>query len=342
MNKVDAKASYCTPTHCYSTMRSPVLATVGIIAGGILIALGLLLRSYAGMGTVGMISLTASGGVLMASFLLLQAVNCCIQKIFGPGSMHKAAERGDLTFLKKNLSKINERNGQGETPFQQALQNNSPTSIQFFLQNNANICTTDKNGWTPLHTAIHANNPIGIITALIEKGADLNALTLQQETPLDIAILARHVGAGILLIEKGADLTRKDSEGNTYLMKAMQANGNEKLVDKLIGSGKIDLNARNTQGKTAFDFSWGLHSPAVTIQKLLLAGADPNIQDSEGCFFFHKLIQAKRIEPIKYFIDAGVDLNAKNSEGKTALALAREHTLGTVICSLIQSKGGTV
>lgn len=83
---------------------------------------------------------------------------------------------------------------------------------------NKNIPATEKNTEESL---IHrAANSLSIATFLIHKGADINALTTNGETPLH---LTKNIKIARLLIKNGADVDVKDKKGYTALDYARKA-----------------------------------------------------------------------------------------------------------------------
>ncbi len=71
------------------------------------------------------------------------------------------------------------------------------------------------------------------------------------ETALAAAVRSGRLDASMLFAEKGGDLTCRDRNGRTLLMKAAQG-GYFDLVEFLVGSKQIDVNARD------YDKVWAL------------------------------------------------------------------------------------
>ena len=56
------------------------------------------------------------------------------------------------------------------------------------LEDGADITATDSDGWTLLHWAARCNKRTDVIELLLEHGADVDAKTNDNETPLLVAI----------------------------------------------------------------------------------------------------------------------------------------------------------
>jgi ankyrin repeat protein len=59
---------------------------------------------------------------------------------------------------------------------------NNSTTVQFLLNNGANIRATNNEGDTPLHLAC-AENSWEIVLRLLDKGADVHLKNIERETP---------------------------------------------------------------------------------------------------------------------------------------------------------------
>ena len=81
------------------------------------------------------------------------------------------------------------------------------------------------------------------------------------------------------LVENGADIEEKDSQGNTLLCQAIQL-GRTKLFDALLAK-HAQLNALCEDRKTALHLAYELQRNSF-VAKLNFHGADKNIRDSDG------------------------------------------------------------
>jgi ankyrin repeat protein len=110
-------------------------------------------------------------------------------------------------------------------------------------------------GFTPLHFAAFFGHPEAA-RLLVERGADLEARSTNEQFALDAAPLhsasaAGHVEACRVLLNAGADVNAVQHGGYTALLDAA-ANGNDELVELLLERG-ADRTARLDDGRTFDD-----------------------------------------------------------------------------------------
>jgi len=143
-----------------------------------------------------------------------------------------------------------------------------------------------------------------LIDEYLKKGGDINKTNSFGMTFLMIACdkgskLGRHKYAdwndgpyeSVLelidyLIENGADVNRRDRDGNTALYFAC---GVEERMERILNAG-ADINYKNNKGETALIEAARLNYP-ITTEQLLKLGADPNIKDSLGLDALEHAIQ---------------------------------------------------
>jgi ankyrin repeat protein len=134
---------------------------------------------------------------------------------------------------------------------------------------------------------------MGVVQALVLSGADVNAKDLFGNTPLIYAAAGGHLHLVRWLITLGVQVNAKNQIGMTALQRA-QMQGHTDVFTLLKKYGAED---------EAQDIAYGVGAVVGTLD-LLQAASDGNLQGVQAC------------------LATGVDVNAKNAEGWTALMIA--------------------
>ncbi|GFO40273.1 ankyrin-3 [Plakobranchus ocellatus] len=132
----------------------------------------------------------------------------------------------------------------------------------------------------------NAGQKLGVISMLLDAGADPNKVNRWGNTALHLAVARQKLGVISMLLEAGAD------------------------------SNKVNL-----QGNTALHLAVAEQKPGV-ISMLLEAGADPNKVNCQGDTALHLAVTAQKLGVISMLLDAGADLEVRNSHGFTPLLKA--------------------
>ncbi|MGY1638467.1 ankyrin repeat domain-containing protein [Geodermatophilus sp. SYSU D00742] len=195
-------------------------------------------------------------------------------------------------------------------------------------------------GWTPLHVAV-AEAQVDVVRVLVAAGADLDARTEHDRTPLHTALeFAPHLVAE--LRELGASV---DAPSAAYLddvdRLTAELDRGTPLADPVTG---VDLLTWAAAGGAAgaaqalldrgADVDGGaLHAAAAgrrldLVRLLLDAGADVNRRDPDtGRYPLHAAVAAgvdgDAPEVVRALLDAGADVNATTNDGASALDISR-------------------
>lgn len=139
-----------------------------------------------------------------------------------------------------------------------------------------NGCATTKDSIL-LVTAENGN--IEYMSRLLDEGADVNVKRSDGNSALMLASYAGHFYTVRLLVEKGAEINAKNESGFTALMIAASASHAD-IVEFLIEKG-ADVNAKNNNGATAL--LCGSESGSIeVVLALLKGGADVNVKTHNG------------------------------------------------------------
>src|SRR5712691_2478307 len=222
--------------------------------------------------------------------------------------------------------------------------------VQTLVAAKADVNQVDANGITPLIEAI-ANNHVNVARFLIDHGADIQASDWYGRTPLWAAVETRNqdfdantqensidrapfLGLINVLIERGADLNVRTKEVPPFKRHFLKGTGSLSWVD--------------FTGQTPF-LSAAL-SGDVTVMRLLLAsGADPKIPTVEGptalmaaagvnWVFYQTYDEGPKalLEAVQLCYELGMDVNAVNSMGLTALHGAANRGSDDIIRFLVE------
>ncbi|HEY8805841.1 MAG TPA: ankyrin repeat domain-containing protein, partial [Clostridium sp.] len=136
-------------------------------------------------------------------------------------------------------------------------QNNYFKIIEFLINNGADINSHhSKFSETPLHKLCARITPqIDVITMILKKGAEVNAINISGKTPVFYCSFNYSVELLNLLVKYGADINIKDKYKNTLLhddyINCFDEHFEEFL--KVLISLNFDINSRNSSGLTPLD-----------------------------------------------------------------------------------------
>jgi len=195
--------------------------------------------------------------------------------------LFQAAEKGEFETVKGLLTKYPEmknarRNG-GWTLLH--LSFNSRALVEYLIENGAEIEARTDGQWTPLHSQAYYGHKDGV-ELLLEQGANIEAKHAYDITPLLNSIRWNRVEAARLLVEKGAKVDSPDTLGRTPLILSA-AKGYLELAKIFLESG-ADIRIRDKSYKrTALHFA-ALNGHTDIVAELLRKGADVNEKDAAG------------------------------------------------------------
>ena len=179
--------------------------------------------------------------------------------IAGYDELMNAVSKGYMKALEKLIKDDTDLNKQYDniTPINLAAARNDKEMVKFLAEKGADINLEDGYGYTPLIIAIKYRN-IGLAKNIIDLKPDLNAIcSATGDTPLTYLVNANKYGGGAdlcyYMIKNGADINKKNKEGNTPLMIAAESYSYG-IVGVLVNMG-ADYNIKNKEGKTAIDIA---------------------------------------------------------------------------------------
>ena len=177
-------------------------------------------------------------------------------------------------------------------PMALAVIDNNLNLLQHVLEY-SDINEQDKNGYTALHSAATLTNPV-MVQALLWAGADHKVKNNKGHDAGGTALNSNSIESFATIL----DMLTNNSQTTTLIL-ATQLN-NLSLLQHTIEYGNI--NEQDKNGFTALHFAAKLKDPAIA-QALLLAGADPTIEDNFGSVAFQYALAEGHIETAQNMLD---------------------------------------
>ena len=166
-----------------------------------------------------------------------------------------------------------------QTDLMIAAKSNNLDEVKKLLYDGANPNLKDNVGRTALHHSADFATNVEISKLLISYGADCNALTFTQWTPLHFAAQNGHEKTCQLLLQHEADCNALNVDQWTPLHIAARY-GHEKTCQLLLQHG-ADCNALNVNQWTPLHFA-AANGREKICQLLLQHGADPKMKTNSG------------------------------------------------------------
>lgn len=206
---------------------------------------------------------------------------------------------------------------------------------------------------------ISSNKNLPITVALIQKGADVNAISNDGRSPLHQAVVTAPEAAK-KLVKAGADIDAQDNSGNTPLIYAcmnekeemavwLLKNGADYTIQNNAGSSAADIAAANgcSRALELMDSDSSLiqacrNNQKRAVQVLLKRGStDINQQDDTGRTPLMYACWNNAPDVVKQLLDHGADTDISDREGRTPLHCVAESG-NAVIMDLLVKAGADV
>jgi ankyrin repeat protein len=169
---------------------------------------------------------------------------------------------------------------------------------------------------TPMHAA-SVSGHASVIELLKLHGADLNA-KFNGLTPLHRAVQAGHEDVARMLIKLGAELMAQDGSGATPMHQAA-AHGHSTIVRLLLNAG-ASPNTLNQNRQSVMRIA--VAAGQLEVMQLLISSRVDVNEKRDGNTLLHLAASNHDNAAVLKLIEMGIDLEAKNTSGFTALHLA--------------------
>ena len=203
------------------------------------------------------------------------------------------------------------------------------------------VVATGDDGETLLHN-MAMQGDAALVAVLIENGADVNAQSPKGMTPLARAVAMGHLNVVRALLDKKADPTLRESNGQTALHWLRKSDSAEAIAMAIV-SRKADVNAQDEAGLTPVHFA-AFRKIDAAINLYAKHGMDANSAGRSGVTPLHvAAISDECPENTAATILAlqkhGADINAKDNDGDTPLDTAMRLDRTEAIAALVKLGG---
>ena len=222
--------------------------------------------------------------------------------------------------------------------FQKLCVEGSLQEINEAIKNGADVNAKDSSGRTALMYVTGENENAEVTDALLKAGAGVNVKDSDGRTALIYAAWFNKDPDVIdVLVKAGADVKAKDDYGMTALLRAVQYNENPEVISVLLRSG-ADVNDKDEDGKRTIDYAKENISLKNTgVLKELEQAASRHAIASMSANEIINLCRTGTLRQIEEAIQAGMNVNASNDEGRTVLMYIAEKYSAAVLNALIKA-----
>ncbi|MCD7463131.1 hypothetical protein HAX54_050015 [Datura stramonium] len=157
------------------------------------------------------------------------------------------------------------------------------------------------------------------ISSLIEVGADVNRRDSDGDSVMSLAVKSGNLDSVQVLIESGYTI---DNSIDRFLHYAAAMDRVDLMEILCLGYADIDLNSIDSQGRTALHIAAN-HGHVEVIQFLVSVGSDPDMSDSKGWTPLHFAAHQGHVEAVGFLLNhSNFAKYAVTKQGKTAYELA--------------------
>jgi ankyrin repeat protein len=245
----------------------------------------------------------------------------------------KSGKKDAVALVVERTGSARTRGNVGQTALHAA---GSREVAEYLLAHGAEVDAKTEQDITPLHRAAFDGRR-DVAEALIEKGAKIDALSqpvgsLPAMTPLYMAIMNKQAATARLLMEKGADW-RSPVKGGTPLFLLAVGKDVREIVELMLAQGQ-DVRYQNEKGEGAIDYAMSKSMLDLLIEK----GADPEAKDRGGFSALHHAAVNGSTEVVEALLDRKLPVNERSASGDTPLHVAKD----LKVAELLLAKGASL
>ena len=163
-------------------------------------------------------------------------------------------------------------------------------TVKALLEGGADPNAVTSGGYTPLHWAAYRGQTEAA-RLLLNRGAKVDAQSKARSTPLHWAACYGRTAVMELLLERKADMTAQDDEGNMPIHLAARQGKTDAV--KLLLDRRADVNSPSANRSTPLHFA-ACYARTPTVQLLIERGAEVNARTPDGVTPLHWAALSRR------------------------------------------------
>jgi len=210
------------------------------------------------------------------------------------------------------------KNGKDDWNLVESVKRIQPANVLFLLKRGADPNASEEGGITALMYAAQMGDTL-LIKLLVLNGADLELTSVENTTPLMVAVLNQQFGAAHLLLKREANPDHQDKYGGTSIIYASAMN-DYAMADLLLFFGATD-SLKDLNGNDAMMTAVSL-GHLETADVLLQNGIYPDNRDKKQRTPLMVAAQQGNIEMLNLLLENGAEKELTDYRNYTPLAHA--------------------
>ncbi|KAH0562630.1 hypothetical protein GP486_002693 [Trichoglossum hirsutum] len=215
-----------------------------------------------------------------------------------------------------------------------AIEGRSIDIVNMLIVRGVDVEAKDRSGSSPLHVAARVGDD-DIVDILLNAGARVNKFDDFGRTPLHVASLKGFIRTCSKLLDHGSSVNFIDIKGRLAAHYAASI-GHDKLLGLLLRNGS-DTQIADINGQTLLHLA--ARNGHVTVVAMLLdskdVDIDVNARDSEGKSALHWAVATGNTDIASALLIAGARVNVPDKAGLTPLHIAASDSSGGVVNELL-------
>jgi ankyrin repeat protein len=242
----------------------------------------------------------------------------------GDLTVHMLAASGNDEELNNLLTKepvlVDTKNARGYTPLMIAVQNDRFEATKILLSKGADVNNVLPNGLNSLTLAILNGHELLALHLINTTNVNINNENSNKQTALHYAIELKLTAIAKKLIEKGAILNVARKEDGYYPLHLAAKLGLDEVIEAIGSTKKFDMNTTIASGKSALHIA-ASSGKLVSVKLLLKQGVNINAQDTSGNTALMEALNSGHMNVAHHLSDF-IKPNTTNQTKQTAALIA--------------------